>query len=246
MEVLLKDKIPSYISWEEYERNQRQLLMNSSKGIGVPKQGKSLLSSLIICGRCGLKMMVQYSDNGAKLRYSCHRMAVDYGEKKCQSLSGNTLDKLVEKKVLEAIQPSALEISLQVAKKFEQERKQNLKHWQQRLERASYETERAYRQYNSVEPENRLVVRTLEKKWEEALSSETRLKGEYERYLTEQPIVLTEAERNEVRALASDIPMLWNSTTTTQEQRKSIVRLLIERVIVTVQGNTEKVHVEIH
>lgn len=245
-EVLIKDKLPAYISWKEYERNQRQIEMNSSQGIGVPKHGSSLLSGLLICGRCGHKMSPTYSNNGATLRYSCARMSVDYGEKTCQSLIGNPLDRLIEEKLLAAIQPSALEVSLQTAENFEQERQDKLKHWQQKLERSQYETERAYRQYNAVEPENRLVVRTLEKKWEEALSSETLLKQKYDQFLIEQPTKLTEKERNEIRSLASDIPRLWNAATTTQVQRKSIVRLLIEQVTVKVLGNTEKVHVDIH
>lgn len=245
-EVLIKDKLPAYISWDEYERNQRQIKMNSSQGIGVPKYGSSLLSGLLICGHCGHKMSSTYSNNGATLRYSCSRMAVDYGEKNCQSLLGNPLDRLVEEKILSAIQPSALEVSMQTAENFEQERQDKLKNWQQKLERAHYEAERAYRQYNAVEPENRLVVRTLEKKWEEALSLETLLKQKYDQFLIEQPTRLSEEERNEIRSLASDIPLLWKATTTTQVQRKEIVRLLIEHVKVKVLDNTEKVHVEIH
>ena len=245
-EVLIKDKLPAYISWEEYERNQRQIEMNSSQGIGVPKHGSSLLSGLLICGHCGHKMSSTYSNNGATLRYSCSRMSVDYGENTCQSLIGDPLDRLIEEKILVAIQPSALEVSLRTAENFEQERQNKLKNWQQKLERSHYEAERAYRQYNAVEPENRLVVRTLEKKWEDALSSETLLKQKYEQFLIEQPTRLTDDERNEIRLLASDIPQLWNAVTTTQVQRKEIVRLLIEKVKVTVLDNTEKVHVDIH
>lgn len=245
-EVLIKDKLPAYISWEEYERNQRQIEMNSSQGIGVPKYGSSLLSGLLVCGHCGHKMSPMYSNNGNTLRYSCSRMAVDYGENYCQSLLGNPLDRLIEEKLLAAIQPSALEVSLRTAESFEQERRDKLKNWHQKLERAHYETERAYRQYNAVEPENRLVARTLEKQWEEALSSETLLKQKYEQFLIEQPTRLTEKERDEIRSIASDIPLLWKAATTTQVQRKEIVRLLIEQVKVKVLDNTEKVHVDIH
>jgi DNA invertase Pin-like site-specific DNA recombinase len=245
-EVLIKDKVPSYITWAEYERNERQLLMNSSKGVGVAKHGTALVAGLVICGRCGLRMSASYSDNGSKLRYSCSRESIDYGGDLCQSLIGKSLDKIIEKSILETMQPCALEISLKAAEDLEQNRKQNLNYWQQRLERTQYETQRAYRQYNSVEPENRLVVRTLEKKWEEALSAETKLKQDYDSYLTIQPTILSTKEREQIRKLASDIPMLWNSSTTTQAQRKNIIRILIERVIVTIKDNTEKVQVEIH
>jgi DNA invertase Pin-like site-specific DNA recombinase len=245
--VVLKDKIPAYITWEQFERNQRQMMANNNlHGIGAPREGKSLLSGLIICGHCGLRMMPTYTDNGNKLRYSCSRMAIDYGEPLCQSLAGNCLDALIEKQVFLALQPSALEISLQVADDIEKERKGLLEHWKNQLERAHYQVERAYRQYNSVEPENRLVVRTLEKQWEEALLAEEKVKKEYNEFLSKQPAMLSIKEREEIRKLASDIPNLWSSPTTTTQERKEIVRLLIERVLVRVEGQTEKVLVEIH
>lgn len=145
-EVLIKDKLPAYISWEEYNRNQRQLQMNSSQGPGSPRYGPSLLSGLVICGRCGLRMATSYSNQGNKLRYSCNRMAVDYGERVCQSLLGTHLDQLVQEKIMAAMQPSALELSLQAAANIQQECEQQQSHWQQQLERAHYEAERAYRQ----------------------------------------------------------------------------------------------------
>jgi len=245
-EVLIKNKLPGYISWEEYERNQRQLQMNSSQGAGSPRNGPSLLSGLVICGRCGLRMATTYSSQGNKLRYSCSRMASDYGEQVCQSLMGDHLDHLIKEKIMAAMEPSALELSLQAAANIKQEREQQQSHWQQQLERAHYEVERAYRQYNTVEPENRLVARTLEKKWEDALSTEARLNKDYEKQLREQPAILTASEQQDIQDIASDIPYLWEAETTTGEQRQQIVRLLIERVIVTVQGDTEKVHVCIH
>jgi len=245
-EVLLKDKIPAYITWEQYERNLRQLEANSMQGIGVPRQGPSLLSGLLICGRCGLRMSTYYTNNSNKLRYSCTRMSVDYHDPVCQSLVGNPLDLLIEEQVLAALKPSALEISLKVSEDIEQERKNLLGHWDKQLERARYEVERSYRQYNATEPENRLVVRTLEKKWEEALSAEEKLKREYAQFLDKQPASLTTSEREAIRQLASDIPALWSASTTTSEERQEIIRLLIERIVVAVEGKTEKVFVEIH
>ena len=245
-EVLIYDKLPTYISWQDYERNQGQLKLNSSQGIGTPKRGPSLLSGMVICGRCGLRMATNYSGQGKTLRYTCSRMAVDYGEESCQSLLGTHLDQLVQEQIMDAMQPSALALSLQTAATLQEEREQQQRHWQQRLERARYESERACRQYNTVEPENRLVARTLEKKWEEALSAETKLNQEYEKYLKERPYMLTESEKRAIQSLASDIPHLWKAESTTGEQRQQIVRLLIDRVIVTVQDNTEKVHVCIH
>jgi Recombinase zinc beta ribbon domain len=243
---LIKDKVPAYITWEQYERNLRQLAANSMYGIGVSREGPSLLSGLLICGRCGLRMSTYYTNNSNKLRYSCSRMAVDYGESLCQSLVGNPLDNLISQQVFEALKPSALDVSLQVAEDLERERKNLLAHWEKQLERARYEAERAYRQYNAAEPENRLVARTLEKRWEEALSAEEKIKQEYAVFLNEQPTTLTSAEREAIRQLASDIPGLWSASTTTAAERQEILRLLIDRVIVAIEGNTEKVFVEIH
>ncbi len=245
-EILIKDKIPAYITWEQYERNLRQLTANSTQGVGVPRGGPSLLSGLLICGRCGLRMSTLYTNNGDKLRYSCTRMSVDYHDPVCQSLVGNPLDQLIQEQVFEALKPSALEVSLQVSEDVERERKNLLIHWEKQLERAQYESERAYRQYNAIEPENRLVARTLEKRWEEALSAEEKLKIEYAQFLNKQPVSLTSSEREAIRQLASDIPLLWSSPTTTPEDRQEILRLLIERIVVAVENNTEKVFVEIH
>ncbi len=245
-QVLLKDHYPAYISWERFEQNLAQLERNCTAVLGVPRQGPSLLSGLVICGRCGLRMSPAYRNNGRELRYSCCRAAVNYGEARCQSLAGRVLDERVSQLVLQALEPAALEISLQVAEDLEAEREQLHRHWEQRLERARFKAERAHRQYNAAEPENRLVTRTLERHWEAALAAQERLQAEYNRFLAEQPARLSSAEREAIRHLASDIPALWRAPTTTNADRQTIVRQLIERVIVTVQGESEKVDIQVH
>ncbi len=245
-EVLLKDQWPAYLSWGQYEQNLRQLEANTAQSLGVPRQGPSLLSGLLICGRCGLRMATHYTNNGHSLRYSCSRMAVDYAAPFCQSLVGAPLDTLLTEQVLQALEPAALEISLKVAEDLEHERAQHLGLWKQRLERAGYEVERAYRQYNAVEPENRLVARTLEKHWEQALEAEETLKMEYARFVAREPAVLSAEQREAIRRLSSDIPALWHAPTTTAVDRQAIIRQLLERVIVTVVEDTEQVNVELH
>jgi DNA invertase Pin-like site-specific DNA recombinase len=245
-EVCLKDKLPAYISWEQYERNLKQLEQNTASAAGVVRNGPSLLSGLIVCGHCGYRMAVQYGSQGNRLRYNCSRISSDYGGPRCQSLAGEPLDKLVADLVLKSLEPAALEISLKVAEDIESERRQVYAQWDKKLERAHYEVERAFRQYNAAEPENRLVVRTLERRWEDALSKEQELKEEYARLVAREPVPLKEEDRERIRKLASDIPVLWHSVTTTPAERQTIVRQLIERIIVTVQGDTEKVDVEIH
>jgi hypothetical protein len=243
-EVLLKDRLPSYITWDQFEKNKRQLESNTAQGTGAPRNGPSLLSGLLICGRCGMRMTTQYSNNGNGLRYSCSRLMVDYGEPLCQSLAGKPLDELTSKLVLQSLEPAALEISLKVAEEIETERCQMRSHWDKKLERARYTVERAFRQYSVVEPENRLVARALERQWEEALVAEEELKMEYERFLSQQAAPLSEEEREAIRQLAVNIPEIWNADSTTASDQQAIVRQLIERIIVTVQGESEKVAVE--
>ena len=126
-EVLIKDHLPAYISWSEYERNLRQLKSNTVQAMGAVRQGPSLLSGLIICGRCGLRMAPHYSNNGKGLRYGCDRMAIDYGEARCQSLSGKPLDQHITALIFKALQPAALEISMAVAEDLEAERQRQLR-----------------------------------------------------------------------------------------------------------------------
>jgi hypothetical protein len=243
---MLQDRLPAYITWEEYQRNLRQLEANQVKSQGAVRQGPSLLPGLVTCGRCGLRMVTTYRNNGHGLRYSCNRMAVDYGEAPCQSLAGTTLDNLVAKLVLQALEPAALELSLQVAEDLEAERKQLHQQWDQRLERARYAADLAFRQYRAVEPENRLVARTLERQWEETLAAEADLQREHLRFLTEQPATLSAQERAAIKQLSSDIPALWEVPSTSAADRQAIIRQLVERVVVTVHGESEQVEVQVH
>jgi DNA invertase Pin-like site-specific DNA recombinase len=245
-QVLLKDRLPAYISWTQYEANLRQLAANTAQAGGVVRQGPSLLSGRLVCGRCGLTMATQYTNNGTGLRYVCSREAVDYGAPLCQSLSGASLDALITRLVLDALEPAALEISLQVAEDLEGERARHHAEWQQRLERAHYEAERAARQYQAVEPEHRLVARTLEAHWEAALTAEAQLQAHYTRFQASEPRTLSEAERARIRQLAADIPALWKAPTTTPAERQAILRQLLERVIVTIIDDSEHVGVEVH
>jgi DNA invertase Pin-like site-specific DNA recombinase len=245
-QVLLHDRIAAYISWEQFERNRRQLEANTQAALGVIRYGPSLLSGLVVCGRCGLRMAAAYNNNGTGLRYSCSREMVDYGGSMCQSLTGMPLDTWMSELVLQALEPAALEVSLDVAADVEAQRQRLHQQWDKRLERATYEVERAARHYYAVEPENRLVARTLERQWEQALEAQAQLQADHRRFLAEQPATLSAAERDAIRRLASDLPALWHAETTTAADRQAIIRQLVERVVVTVQGESEKVDLEVH
>ncbi len=241
--VLLKDRWPAYISWEDHERNCAQVSANRTQHAGVPRGGPALLAGLLVCGRCGRRLATYYPERGHGLRYACSREAVNYGGATCQSLSGRSLDALVGELIVQALAPAAVEASLQLAEDVELERTGLQRQWRQRLERVRYEAERARRQFDAVEPENRLVARTLERQWEQALAEELRLQAEHERFMASQPLPLTAAELEMVRQLTEDIPALWHAPTTTAHDRQTIARLLLEQVVVTVAGESEQVAV---
>jgi uncharacterized protein YndB with AHSA1/START domain len=245
-DVFLPDRVPAYITWEQYQRNQTQRQMNMAGRGGSVRAGSALLSGVLICGRCGLRMMAQYNNNGHTGRYTCTYMKASYGEPLCQSLKAAPLDGLITGLILEALQPAALEASIALATDLEAERAALDGHWRHRLERARYQVERARREYGAVEPENRLVARTLERSWEEALTEQARLEAEYDRFRRERLQAPSPAELTAIRGLAQDLPALWNAQTTTQEERQTIVRLLLERVLVEVIDGTEQVRAECH
>ncbi len=246
--VLLAGHCPAYISAERFWANQQRLEANRARAAspGAVRQGPSLLGGLRACGRCQRRLVVQYTNAGQGLRYSCGRGVSDYGEPPCQGLSGQRLDALVSRQVLLALQPAALELHRAAAAEVEQERQRLHRHWQQQLERARHETGRAARQYQAVEPENRLVARELERRWEEALHGQRRLEEDYERFRASPAAALSAAERAQIRALARDLPELWHADTTTAAERQRLVRFLVERVVVDVPGTTDQVAVAIH
>ncbi len=246
--VLLPNRCPAYISPEQYECNQARLQANRARAdaMGVARSGSALLAGLVVCARCGCRLTVHYDDGGARLHtYECVERWTHYGEPKCQHLAGPRLDTFVSQQVLAALEPAALEVSLTATERVEQERAELDRLWQQRRERAAYEAERAARQYHAVEPEHRLVARTLERAWEEKLLAQQQLEEEYHRFLQQKPRLLSETEREAIRSLATDIPVLWAASTTTDADRKEIIRQVIERVIVDVQGSSEQVNVRI-
>lgn len=243
--VLLEDRCPAYISTDRYWANQQRLQANRAASQKGMRHGPSLLGGLLVCARCGRRLLVSYTNGGRGLRYSCLRARIDYGELPCQSLSGQCLEALVSTQVLEALQPAALELHLAAAADVAQERQRLHQHWQQQLERARYETERAARQYQTVEPENRLVARELERRWEVALTEQNRLTQDYERFCRSQPATLSAAEQEQIRLLARDIPQLWHADTTTTAERHRLIRFLIEQIEVGVQGETDQMEVAI-
>jgi hypothetical protein len=247
--VLIRDRFPAYIMWEEFETNQEKLAENSTLGkmLAAPRHGPSVLSGLVVCGRCAHHMLVGYTNTSAQqtLRYTCVREAIDYGGDVCQSLAGAVLESFVVKRLLQAVSPASVELSLAATAEIERERKQLDDHWQQRLTRSRYEVEQARRQYAAVDPEHRLVACELERRWDESLRADERLQADYDRFRRDCPAQLSPDEREQILALSQDLPALWHADSTTPEDRQMIARLLLEQVTVTVEGNTDRVDVEL-
>ena len=249
--VLLPGRLPAYITPEEYEANVARMAANrqTAAAPGAPRDGAALLSGLLRCGLCGgHRMTVSYHDVSARpaYGYACAFYQVNYGTGgRCQHISGAALDDYVAGQVLDAVAPAALEVSMAAAAQAEDERAMLDKLWRQRLERARYAAGRARRQYQLAEPENRLVARQLEADWEAALAETARLEADYQRFAEEQPAALTAAERAAIQALAADIPQVWHALSTTQADRKELLRILIEDITVAVAGDSELVDVTI-
>jgi DNA invertase Pin-like site-specific DNA recombinase len=245
-QVLIRDKVPAYISWERFQANQRKMQANRTTRAtrGAPRQGDALLAGLIYCGKCQRRMMVHYRGRKRAGSYICPGDAYIAGPR-CQCVSVRVVDELVAGQILQAVEPAALEASLAAVADVEQERAALLRQWNLKIERVDYEEERARRQYNACEPENRLVARTLERQWESALEQQRQLKEEFERWKQSTPSRLSEQQREAIRELAADLPAVWQAATTTAQERKQVARLLLERVTVVVDKESEQVNVKL-
>jgi DNA invertase Pin-like site-specific DNA recombinase len=250
--VLIRDRFPAYISWERFQANQQRMQANRTQheACGAPREGAALLKGLLHCGRCGRRMQVHYAVHRARptnrYTYVCSRAVADYAEPLCQSLTGMGLDELAARHVLAAVEPAALEASMAAVADVERERAELQQHWRLRLERAQYDVERASRQYQACEPENRLVARELERRWEETLEQQRNLDDEFQRWRQAEPARLSPDEQALIRRLAADMPTLWRAETTTIQDRVRIARLLLEKVVVTVDRASERVAVRFH
>ncbi len=250
--VVLPDRMPAYITAERYEANLARMAANRqiAGSPGAPRGGSALLAGVVRCGLCGgHRMTVRYhtptSRNPAH-GYTCGYDKANYGTGTvCQHITGPALDRYVTGQLLDAAAPAALEVSLQAAGQAEAERATLDTLWRQRLDRARYAADRARRQYQLAEPENRLVTRQLEADWEAALAAADRLTADYQRFTETQPRTLTAGEHAAIRALAHDLPAVWHAPPTTATDRKELLRTLIDTIIVGVVGDSETVNVTI-
>jgi DNA invertase Pin-like site-specific DNA recombinase len=235
-EIVVPGVYPAYISEEEYDANRETLRRNlynfAQRRPGAPRQGPALLQGLVLCGRCGRHMTVSYGRDCAS--YVCRHAKVAYAEPLCQSFPRRHLDDAVRDLFLEAIQPAQLDTILTALDALEQERQASERQWQLRLERARYVVRLAERQYDAVDPENRLVARELERRWNVALEELGQLEHAYAAARRTALAPLSAQEQHVVRRLAANLPQVWEAPTTTAADRKRLLRLVVQGVTVTV------------
>ena len=248
-EVLIRDHHDGYISWEEYERNQRTISGNANmKGAMVPgsvRNGGGVLAGLLRCGHCGRKLKVQHNGLRGVARYVCNDADVNHATKKrCIAFGNMRVDAAVSAEVLRVISPLALEAAFQTITERERAGVEQLRQRELALEQARYEATRARRQYDAVDPDNRLVAGELERRWNECLVVVARIEDDIRSERDDQPAALCDDERATLLALADDLPRLWNHPAASAETRKRILRAVINEIVVTVEP--DRLHLVMH
>ena len=239
-EVLIRDHHEGYISWRDYENTQRTIKGNANmKGEMVPgsvRNGGGLLAGLLRCGHCGRKLKVQHNGLRGVARYLCNDANINHGRRaKCIAFGNMRIDAVVSAEVLSVLAPLGLDAALQAIADREGAGVERLRQIELALEQARYEATRAHRQYDSVDPENRLVAGDLERRWNERLAEVARLEDSFRVARDEQPPALTEAERAEILTLGTDLERLWNHPAASAATRKRILRAVLEEIIVTAE-----------
>jgi hypothetical protein len=234
--VRIDDAHEGYISVSRYLKNREKLMQNRPRmhgaAGGAPREGPALLTGLALCGRCGRRMQAQYrgpAGGGGLFDYRCIGDGAR-GAGSCWGTLGTAIDEAVVQLFLETMVPEELELTLAVEHHVELQTRELERQWSARLERARYEVRRAERRYKAVDPDNRVVARTLEREWEEALRALEQTEADHEGARTRERLVLSDEDRARVRALASDLPTVWNAPTTSLADRKAMLRLVFEAV----------------
>jgi DNA invertase Pin-like site-specific DNA recombinase len=237
--VSLQEHHEGYISWEEFLTNQERLEKNRTNGeemllSGPAREGLALLQGLLLCGHCGRALTVRYTGNGGIYPcYQCNWLRREgLAHQDCLSFRCDLLDAAIAEQVLETLQPAELELALAALQELESRDQTILRQWQMRLERAAYEAALAERRYQEVDPSQRLVAATLERRWNAALLQLEELKKQAAEFQRQEARVATPEQKAKVLALARDLPRLWHAPTTQAKDRKRMLRLLIKDITV--------------
>jgi hypothetical protein len=243
--VLIREHHPGYIDWETYEANQTRLAHNTRprphQGGGAVREGSALLQGLATCGHCGRRLRTHYSGNNATPGYHCAGKQVVEGRGcYCLNVGGVQIDAAVAKAFLEALTPAGIEAVVLAAEQHEADQDAALAQWRLAVERARYEAERAERRYRLVEPENRLVARGLEQEWEQCLRKLAEAEAELVRREQQRPRTLSPEERQRLAVLGADLELVWSAPSTTDRDRKELLRTLLEEVIIRIERTAAK------
>jgi DNA invertase Pin-like site-specific DNA recombinase len=247
---LIPEHHEGYIAWDQFQRIQSMIAKNAPSPTedspGAAKRGPALLAGLLRCRRCGRKLTVIYT--GFKhdaLRYACHRGYLDIGEAKCISFGGSTVDEAISQQILQVVQPGAVEAAVQAGTEYSGQQSQVHDALELDLKAARYAAQRAQKQYDAVDPENRLVADELERRWNVAMEAvrtlEQRIEAEQVRY---QQLVPPSAEA--FQSLAGDLAAIWNRSDTDVRIKKRIIRTLIHEVVVDVDSAAGSIALVIH
>jgi excisionase family DNA binding protein len=241
-EVLIPDHHPGFITWEKYETNTARLRSNwrgpREQPGGAVREGRALPQGLLRCGRCGRIMQTGYSGaKGNSPRYVCARAKQLYaGERVCQSIGGVRLENTVLDELFAVLAPAALTATAQALAEADTHHQRNLAVFELAVERARFEAERALRQFDNVEPENRLVARTLEKALEGELAAVRAAENDLATQRTRRPVALTEEELAWISTAGADVRAVFDARTTTLRERKQLIRAVIAEIGVTVHN----------
>lgn len=238
--VLIPDHHPGFIGWSQYEANTTRLRANwrapRGHGGGPPREGRALLQGLLRCGKCGRTMQTGYSGpKGNSPRYVCSRAHQLYGSgSACQSIGGGRLEKTVLDRLFAILEPASLEATAKALTEADQYHRQRLASFELAVERARYEAERAHRQYDAVEPENRLVARTLERALEDKLAAARRAENDLATQRARCPVSLTTEEAHWISRAGADVAKVFHAASTTIVERKQLIRAVIDHIVLTV------------
>jgi DNA invertase Pin-like site-specific DNA recombinase len=245
--VLIRDHHAGYIDWATYEMNQKRIRKNMRPGAhrpGAVREGSALLQGIGRCGHCGRRLRVYYSGDRSVSGYYCVGETIANAHSlQCMRTGGGRIDQAVAAAFLEVIAPAGVEAALQAEALIESECEAAMAQWRLRVERAQYEAQRAERRYRAVEPENRLVARTLEREWEERLDAVSSAEAELAHRQQRKPQQLTDEQRERIRHLGQDVSAVWYAPTTSDRDRKELLQCLLEEVSIAISTDSRQAHV---
>ena len=245
--VLIRDHHPGFTDWPTFEANQARLDSNTHPvrhdAGGAVREGSALLQGIAVCGHCGRKLRTHYRGRKSTPGYHCSGKDIVSGRGVyCLNVGGIAIDRAISGAFLEAVTPAALEATLLTFQQLESNHNTALTQWRLAIERLRYEAQRAERRYRAVEPENRLVARGLEAEWEKRLRDVAAAEADLLRRAQQHPCTLTAAQLRRIEHLGADLTQVWEAPTTTDRDRKELLRTLLEEVTLDLKRAEERAH----